>query len=104
MGIHAKRRDLNHAEIRDALRAVGWSVYDSGSVGKDFPDLVVGAAGLTFLVEIKSAAGRLSEGQQEFARLWRGGRVIIAYSAEQAICLITEGIAQWQTHERNGAI
>ena len=89
---YAGRRDATHAEIRNALRAAGWSVYDAGGVGGSFPDLVVGAAGLTFLVECKTGRGRLSEGQLEFARLWRGGPVVIARSAEDALAAIADRI------------
>lgn len=91
---YAKRRDVNHSAIRDGLRAVGWSVYDAGSVGGDFPDLVVGAAGLTFLVEVKAPRGRLSAGQSAFANSWRGGPVIVARTTEDAIRIISERIGE----------
>lgn len=95
---YAKRRDANHAEIRDGLRRMGWTVYDAGSVGGDFPDLVVGAAGLTLLVEVKASGGRLSEGQAAFAADWRGGPVIVARSLDDAILQIGESIRgnQWR--------
>lgn len=90
----AGRRDTTHAGIRDALRAAGWSVYDAGGVGGSFPDLVVGAAGLTFLVECKAGGGQLSAGQIKFARDWRGGPVIVARSAEDALAAISDRIAK----------
>lgn len=89
---YAGRRDATHAEIRDALRALGWSVYDSGGVGGSFPDLVVGAAGFTFLVECKSGAGKLSAGQNQFIEHWRGGPVVVARSAPDAIAAISARI------------
>jgi hypothetical protein len=66
------RRDLTHAEIRDELRALGASVVDLGDVGHDKPDLLVGFCRRDFLVEAKSAKGKLSAGQSAFARDWRG--------------------------------
>lgn len=91
---YAKRRDVNHAEIRDGLRRLGWSVYDAGSVGGDFPDLVVGAAGVTILLEVKAPRGRLSAGQSAFADSWRGGAVIVARTLDDAIRLITERLGR----------
>lgn len=78
------RRDATHAEIRDELRALGASVVDTGDVGRDFPDLVVGLAGGTFLVEVKTAKGDLSDGQSDFARGWRGSPVVLLRSRVEA--------------------
>jgi Holliday junction resolvase len=78
------RRDSTHAEIRDELRALGATVADTGDMGRDFPDLVVGFCGRSFLVEAKSAKGDLSNGQSEFARGWRGSPVVVLRSREQA--------------------
>ncbi len=97
---YAKRRDVNHAEIRDGLRRLGWSVYDAGSVGGDFPDLVVGAAGVTVLLEVKAPRGRLSDGQSEFAAGWRGGPVIMARTLDDAIRMINEAIGGRDVEKR----
>jgi Holliday junction resolvase len=76
------RRDSTHAEIRQELRDLGASVSDTGDVGNDFPDLVVGLAGATFLVEAKSdkkvhhKKNEASEGQETFAQKWRGSPVV----------------------------
>ncbi len=78
------RRDSTHAEIRDELRALGASVRDTGDVGQNFPDLVVGLCGATFLVEAKAAKGKLSDGQSEFARTWRGSPVVVLRSRVEA--------------------
>jgi Holliday junction resolvase len=78
------RRDGTHAEIRQELRDLGASVADTGDMGKDFPDLVVGLAGATFLVEAKSAKGKLSDGQSDFAKTWRGAPVVVLRSRAEA--------------------
>lgn len=38
---YARKVDRNHGEIRDGLRAEGFSVVDTSAVGGGFPDLVV---------------------------------------------------------------
>jgi Holliday junction resolvase len=78
------RRDSTHKEIREELRALGASVVDTGDVGHDFPDFVVGFAGSTFLVEAKSAKGEASEGQETFAQSWRGSPVVLLRSRVEA--------------------
>jgi Holliday junction resolvase len=78
------RRDSTHAEIRQELRDLGASVSDTGDVGNDFPDLVVGLAGATFLVEAKARKGKLYDGQSEFARTWRGSPVVVIRSRVEA--------------------
>lgn len=82
---YAARRDTTHAEVRDILREAGATVFDAGGVGGDLPDLIVGWQGITFLIEVKSPGGKLSKGQQEFARNWRGGPVLTVYGAEAAL-------------------
>lgn len=78
------RRDTTHTEVRERLRALGCSVYDTGDVGRDFPDLVVGFHGRTYLVEVKGPKGKLSTGQSDFARDWRGGSVVVLRSSDEA--------------------
>ena len=86
---YAARRDTNHAEIRDGLRQCGFSVFDAGGVGGDFPDLVVGVHGThTFLVEIKGPRGKLSAGQRAFRDDWKGGPVITAHSLDEVLLAI----------------
>lgn len=102
-----RRVDTTHADLRDGLRALGWSVHDTSKLGDDFPDLVVGVgaprlpfapdplsrgavcSGDVYLVEVKSRGGRLSDGQQEFAWGWRGNYVV-AETAEEAAAAIAE--------------
>lgn len=84
------RRDVTHAEIRDELRALGATVVDTGDVGHDFPDLVVGMCGATFLVEAKSPKkihhrkNEASDGQDTFAATWRGSAVVRLHSRVEA--------------------
>jgi len=91
---YAARRDTNHAEIRDGLRQCGFSVFDAGSVGGSYPDLVVGAHGITFLMEVKAFGGKVSDGQSRFAANWRGGPVSVVRTLEDALGVIARCIRQ----------
>lgn len=83
------RRDLNHSEIVSTLRTMGCSVFDTSQTGNNFPDLVIGFLGKTYLAEIKDgaktpSAKRLTPGQQEFFESWRG-HVCVLTSVDEAI-------------------
>lgn len=80
-----KRRDTTHKAIVQALRAVGATVADTADLGGDFPDLVVGFRGKTWLMEVKGPKGRLSEGQAAFQAAWRGGPYVVVRSPQEAI-------------------
>ena len=69
----------------DALRAAGWQVFDTHRVGRGFPDLCCAKDGETVLVEVKSQLGCFTPGELEFHREWRGGRMYVVRSAEDAL-------------------
>lgn len=48
-----RRRDRNHAEIRDGLRACGINVLDLGGAGCGVPDLLAKRAGQSYWLEVK---------------------------------------------------
>lgn len=72
-------------EIRDGLRACGWTVMDTGDAGKDFPDLVAGKQKETWLLEVKRPGGKESPGQQAKREAWRGGPWIVVTSLADAL-------------------
>ena len=80
----ASRVDANHSEIADGLRAIGRSVLSLHRLGQDAPDLIVGNGKTNTLVEIKTASGKLSEGQKEFFAAWRGPKAVVR-SLDEAI-------------------
>jgi hypothetical protein len=87
--MYAKKVDKNHAEIRDAMRDYGASVFDSSSVGRGFTDLVVGYCGCTALVEIKrDAKSRFTEEQLKFMKDWKGGVIARIEDVDSAIRLL----------------
>lgn len=72
------RVDDNHAEIVARFRSwPGVSVADTSRLGSGFPDLVVGLAGLSLLVEVKDGSKspsrrRLTKEENEFHVMWTG--------------------------------
>lgn len=83
---YAKRTDTNQQEIVAALRKMGYSVAITSGVGDGFPDLVVGRAGQTWLIELKSSRKASYTGPQNvFMRLWTGSPVVRLNSLEEAV-------------------
>lgn len=78
------RVDANHTEIVRTLRALGWSVHDTSRVGGGYPDLTCAKAGVTVLVEVKAAKGKLTPDQEMFLATWPGP-VWIVRSADDVI-------------------
>lgn len=89
---HAARVDANQAEIVAALRAAGASVWIIG-----LPvDLLVGYAGETLPVEVKTLTGKKkpkaakhTKLQLDFMETWRGGPVHTVTSTESALSILS---------------
>lgn len=86
---YAARADANQADIVQALRDVGASVWVTHRVGHGFPDICVGYKGVTYLMEIKDGMKpdsqiRLTPDEEEFFDMW-GGHACIVYSIEDAL-------------------
>jgi Holliday junction resolvase len=74
--------DSNQPEIVKAFRNLGFSVFLTHTLGRGFPDIVVGKQGRTFIIEIKDGAKseskrKLTPAEQEFKDNWRGQYDII---------------------------
>ena len=65
--------DSNHGEIAEAFGKLGCSFLSLAPLGDGAPDAVIGYAGLSVLVEIKSGRGTLNEKQKGFWSTWKGG-------------------------------
>jgi hypothetical protein len=78
--------DANQAEIVAALEKIGCSVVSLHRVG-NIPDLLVGRAKCNWLMEVKTAKGRLNDDQKEFHSSWRG-QVCVVRSALEAVAVI----------------
>jgi Holliday junction resolvase len=69
----AARVDENHGEIVSEFRRLGASVLDLSAVGQGCPDLCVGVAKQTALVEVKrDAKAKFTPDQLDFMTYWNG--------------------------------
>jgi hypothetical protein len=92
----AAKRDTAEPLVVDAFRVAGCSVERI-----DRPcDLLVGFAGITHLIEVKTGTKgygkNLNGNQADFARQWRGSPVEIVRTADEALTLV----AAWREHRR----
>lgn len=78
------KTDANHAAIIAALRQVGASVVSLHAAGDGLPDLLVGWRGANYLLEVKSAAGRLTPAQARLHATW-AGRIAVVRSVDEAL-------------------
>jgi hypothetical protein len=79
------RPDRNHAEVKGWYEKLYCSVVDTHEVGGGFGDLVVGIAGHTDIVEVKTESGHLEPAQVTFHRDWRGSKVVIVRTQADVI-------------------
>lgn len=78
---YAKKRDASEPEIVSALLQCGFSVERL-----DRPvDLAVGFRGKCWLVECKVEGAKLNKNQVEFVAGWRGPKVVVLRSAQDAV-------------------
>ncbi len=78
------RVDANQAEIVEYIRARGATVVLMHTVGEGMPDLLVGWGRWTMLVEVKTKTGTLTPRQKEWHAAWKGGKVYIIRSIDEA--------------------
>lgn len=64
--------DANHRDIRAGLEAVGATVDAKGPL-----DLLVGFRGANYLLEVKTAKGKLRASQERFLDRWKGQAVVV---------------------------
>ncbi len=87
------RIDANHREIVAALRLAGATVQDLSAVGCGCPDLLAGYRGQNFLLEVKDgekapSMRKLTDAQAGFILLWRGQRVRVVGTVDEALAAI----------------
>lgn len=83
----AAKIDENHNEIVEALRLAGCSVLSLAAIGKGVPDILVGRLGEQYLLEIKTAKGKLTPDQIIFIDKWRG-EVHVVRTPEEALIAV----------------
>ena len=84
---YAKKVDANQAQIVEALRAAGASVTDLSRFGHGVPDLLVGYNRKVYLLEVKSADGKLTPAEERWQNEWRGQSAVVR-TVEQALYVI----------------
>lgn len=91
---YSAKRDVAEPEVVTALEGAGFSVQRL-----DTPvDLLVGFRGRCWLIEVKSSdkgyGKKLNKNQADFAGKWRGPKVVILRSAQDAIDWAVEVASQ----------
>lgn len=81
--------DANHAQVVSWYQELFCSVVDLHGVGFGCPDLLVGLAGRSELVEVKTDEGQLLPSQKRFGRDWRGSKVVIVRTHQDVIDHVT---------------
>jgi hypothetical protein len=84
----AKRDDAERAII-EALEAAGATVQQLSGGG--IPDLLVGVAGRTVLLEVKGDAGSLTGPQVLWLAWWCGGPVSVVSTPAEALAAVGAG-------------
>jgi Holliday junction resolvase len=79
------RVDSNHKEIVAALRKAGATVVSLAAMKHGCPDLLVGYAGETILMEVKMPKGKFTPDQLDFLSKWKGGAISRVDSVDAAI-------------------
>lgn len=75
----ASRIDVNQPEVVEAFRKLGFSVSHTHTIGKGFPDIIVGKHGHSYLVEIKaSSRDKLTADEETFWEGWLGSLILIS--------------------------
>lgn len=89
----AAKVDANQAEIVRGLRAFGASVQSLAPMGEGVPDLLCGKNGQTYLLEVKTAAGKLTADETQWIDGWRG-QVAVVRTLDEALAAIGILVAQ----------
>jgi len=87
MGIppRAARRDENEPEIVEMLRRLNASVQPLSIKG--IPDLLVGYDHVNYLIEVKTAKGKLTPDQIDIHSTWKG-QIGIARTVQEALAIL----------------
>ena len=80
--------DANQGRIVQVLEEVGCSVQDLHEVGGGCPDILVGFHGVNYLVEIKTAEGKVNKKQVIWHAQWKGQPVHLIRSEGAALEMI----------------
>jgi hypothetical protein len=93
--LRQRKTDSNQAAIVKAFRQIGASVQSLHTVGQGCPDLLVGVGGRNLLIEVKDglkkpSARGLTADQDQWHKLWRGAKVHVVESMDDALRIASE--------------
>ena len=83
------RLDANHKAIVQALEQIGASIEPKGPL-----DVIVGYGGANYLLEIKTAHGRVSSSQSQFLATWRGQAQVVRSISEAFAAIGISGASE----------
>lgn len=91
--MRAAKIDANHNEIVNALRKAGATVQSLATIGNGCPDILVGHANRTAIIEIKDgkkppSARKLTPDQLVWHANWRGGTLATVDSVDAALAVL----------------
>jgi hypothetical protein len=86
---HRGKVDGNQKAIVGIFERANFSVQSLAAVGDGCPDLLVGACGWTYVIEIKNGKKPLTPDQRKWHDEWRGFPVLTVISEEQAVKFVT---------------
>jgi hypothetical protein len=89
----AAKIDSNQTIIVEALRKAGATVQSLAAIGDGCPDLLVGYANKTALIEVKDGAKAISAQklrplQSDWHGKWKGGTLATVNSVESALGIL----------------
>ena len=86
MSKYARKVDNNHLEIKLALIAAGYPVWDCSAYGRGCPDLLVMSKNCHYaFLEVKHAKGKLTSAEREFFATFDGAPVYVVRSIDDAL-------------------
>lgn len=82
--------DTNHADAIGWYESLGCTVLDLRAVGGGASDLLIGAAGVDSLAEVKFEDGDLRPSQKTFNSKWRGSKPWLTRTLDDAIAHVAD--------------
>lgn len=97
--MRAHKKDVNHVDVGDAMRAAGYSVLDLAQFGVSVDYAVASPGHFTALVEVKKpgppSARKLTEKEQELRDGWQGAYIVVQ-SGEEAVAELQAQELAWK--------
>jgi hypothetical protein len=91
---HKGKVDGNQKTIVGIFERANFSVQSLAPIGDGCPDLLVGACGRNYVVEVKNGREPLTPKQQTWHRDWKGGPAIVVASEADAVNFVTLAMRQ----------